>query len=84
MGRTGSMTATNAAAAPWQTENQPLTPFENFHSVFVVPTDYRNKSHKVKFLFEGFKNTVEVAKILEAKYIRLFSFYFTKGESYEE
>ena len=34
--------------------------------------------------FEGFKNTVEVAKILEAKYIRLFSFYFTKGESYEE
>lgn len=34
--------------------------------------------------FEGFKNTVEVAKTLEAKYIRLFSFYFTKGESYEE
>ena len=34
--------------------------------------------------FEGFKNTVEVAKILEAKYIRLFSFYFTKGESYDE
>lgn len=25
-----------------------------------------------------------MAKILEAKYIRLFSFYFTKGESYEE
>ena len=49
----GSMTATNAAAAPWQTENQPLTPFENFHSVFVVPTDYRNKSHKVKFFVKS-------------------------------
>ena len=34
--------------------------------------------------FEAFKNTVEVAKILEAKYIRMFSFYFTKGESYDE
>ena len=34
--------------------------------------------------FEGFKNTVEVAKILGAKYIRIFSFYFTKGESYDE
>ena len=49
----GSMTATNAAAAPWQTENQPLTPFENFHSVFAVPTDYRNKSHKVKFFVKS-------------------------------
>lgn len=34
--------------------------------------------------FKAFKNTVEVAKILGAKYIRMFSFYFTKGESYEE
>lgn len=34
--------------------------------------------------FASFKNTVEVAKILGAKYIRIFSFYFTKGESYEE
>ena len=34
--------------------------------------------------FEAFKNTIEVAKILEAKYIRIFSFFFTKGESYEE
>ncbi len=34
--------------------------------------------------FEGFKNTVEVAKVLEAKYIRMFSFYFTEGEDYEE
>lgn len=34
--------------------------------------------------FEAFKNTVEVAKILEAKYIRIFSFYFLKGESHEE
>lgn len=34
--------------------------------------------------FEAFKNTVEVAKILGTKNIRLFSFYFTKGESYEE
>ena len=34
--------------------------------------------------FEKFKNTVEVAKILEAKYIRLFSFYFSEGDSYEE
>lgn len=34
--------------------------------------------------FEAFKNTVEVAKILGAKYIRMFSFYFTQGESYEE
>ena len=34
--------------------------------------------------FEAFKNTVAVAKVLEAKYIRMFSFYFTKGESFEE
>lgn len=34
--------------------------------------------------FEAFKNTVEVAKILGTKNIRMFSFYFTKGESYEE
>lgn len=34
--------------------------------------------------FEAFKNTVEVAKILGTKNIRIFSFYFTKGESYEE
>ncbi len=34
--------------------------------------------------FEAFKNTVEVAKVLEAKYIRIFSFFFTKGESHEE
>ena len=31
--------------------------------------------------FEAFKNTVEVAKVLEAKYIRMFSFFFTKGSS---
>ncbi len=34
--------------------------------------------------FEAFKNTVEVAKILEAKYIRIFSFYFSKGENFDE
>ncbi len=34
--------------------------------------------------FEAFKNTVEVAKILDTKYIRMFSFYFTEGQSYEE
>ena len=34
--------------------------------------------------FEAFKNTVEVAKILEAKYIRMFSFYFSDGDSHEE
>ncbi len=34
--------------------------------------------------FEAFKNTIEVAKILGAKYIRIFSFYFTDGESYDE
>lgn len=34
--------------------------------------------------FENFKNTVEVAKILGARYIRIFSFYFTKGESYDK
>ena len=34
--------------------------------------------------FEAFKNTVAVAKILEAKYIRIFSFYFSEGDSYEE
>ena len=34
--------------------------------------------------FEAFKNTVEVAKILGAKYIRMFSFYFLKGESFDE
>ena len=26
--------------------------------------------------FENFKNTVEVAKVLDAKYIRIFSFFF--------
>lgn len=34
--------------------------------------------------FAAFKNTVEVAKILGAKYIRIFSFYFTEKESYSE
>ena len=34
--------------------------------------------------FEKFKNTVEVAKVLETKYIRMFSFFFTKGQSYED
>ena len=34
--------------------------------------------------FEAFKNTVEVAKILDAKYIRIFSFYFDKEDSYDE
>ena len=34
--------------------------------------------------FEAFKNTVEVAKILEAKYIRMFSFYFSDDDSHEE
>ncbi len=30
--------------------------------------------------FEAFKTTVEVAKVLEAKYIRMFSFFFTQGQ----
>ncbi|NLA77866.1 MAG: TIM barrel protein, partial [Clostridiales bacterium] len=34
--------------------------------------------------FEKFKKTVEVAEILEAKYIRMFSFFFTDDESHEE
>ena len=34
--------------------------------------------------FEKFKNTVEVAKILGAEFIRMFSFFFTKGESFDE
>ena len=34
--------------------------------------------------FEAFKNTVEVAKILEVKYIRMFSFYFAEGDSHEQ
>ena len=33
--------------------------------------------------FEAFKQTVEVAKVLETKYIRMFSFFFTKGQSRE-
>ena len=34
--------------------------------------------------FEAFKQTVEVAKVLETKYIRMFSFFFTKGQSIDE
>ncbi len=34
--------------------------------------------------FEAFKQTVEVAKVLGTKYIRMFSFFFTKGQSLEE
>lgn len=34
--------------------------------------------------FEMFKNTVEVANTLEAEYIRIFSFYFSEDESYED
>ena len=34
--------------------------------------------------FEAFKNTVKVAQILETEYIRMFSFYFSEDESYEE
>lgn len=34
--------------------------------------------------FDDFKNCVEVANILGTERIRMFSFFFTKGESYEE
>ena len=34
--------------------------------------------------FSAFQNTVEVAKILGTRNIRLFSFYFTRGESYAQ
>lgn len=34
--------------------------------------------------FEAFKQTVDVAKVLDTKYIRMFSFFFTKGQSREE
>lgn len=34
--------------------------------------------------FEDFKKTVAVAGVLEAEYIRIFSFYFNEDESYEE
>ena len=34
--------------------------------------------------FEAFKNTVAVAKILGAPYIRIFSFYFDSGDDYAE
>ena len=33
--------------------------------------------------FEAFKNTIEVAKILGAPYIRVFSFYFDSDDDYE-
>ncbi len=33
--------------------------------------------------FEAFKNTIEVAKILGAPYIRIFSFYFDSDDDYE-
>ncbi len=33
--------------------------------------------------FEAFKNTVEVAKILGARYIRIFSFYFDHDDDYD-
>ncbi len=34
--------------------------------------------------FEMFKNTVKVAKVLDTEYIRMFSFYFSEDESYED
>ncbi len=34
--------------------------------------------------FEEFKNTIEVAKILNAKYIRIFSFFFDENDSFDE
>ncbi len=34
--------------------------------------------------FDNFKRCVEVANILETKRIRMFSFYFTKGEDHKE
>lgn len=34
--------------------------------------------------FEAFKQTVEVAKVLETKYIRMFSFFFTQGQKIED
>lgn len=34
--------------------------------------------------FDSFKNCVEVANILETKRIRMFSFFFTKGENHNE
>ena len=34
--------------------------------------------------FEMFKNTVAVADVLDTEYIRIFSFYFSEDESYED
>ncbi len=34
--------------------------------------------------FEAFKTTVKVAKVLETKYIRMFSFFFTQGQDRDE
>ncbi|MBR3437896.1 MAG: TIM barrel protein [Clostridia bacterium] len=34
--------------------------------------------------FEAFKNTVEVAKVLGTKYIRMFSFYIPEGENADD
>ncbi len=33
--------------------------------------------------FEAFKNTVEVAKVLDTKYIRMFSFYFDENDDFD-
>lgn len=54
MGRIGKHDRNECCcSSPWQTENQPSIPFEHFHFVFVVPIDYRNKSHKVKFFVKS-------------------------------
>jgi sugar phosphate isomerase/epimerase len=44
-----------------------------------IPIDDEFDEH-----FENFKNTVKVAKILEAEYIRIFSFFFTEDEDFDE
>ncbi len=44
-----------------------------------IPIDDDFEEH-----FEMFKNTVKVAKILDTEYIRMFSFYFSEDDSYED
>jgi predicted dehydrogenase len=55
-------------------------------SVSAIGSSYGKINIKEDFEphFEAFKNTVEVAKILGAKYIRMFSFYFSEGDSHEK
>lgn len=57
-----------------EAEGMRVSSIGSFWGKFPIDSDFEEQ-------FEGFKQTVEVARILDAEYIRMFSFYIDKDEN---